>query len=299
MSPPRILVIGKNGQVGWESVRTLQALGTVHAVGQPELDLASPDSVRQTVRSVHPNIILNAGAYTAVDQAESEPDLAQRINGTAPGILAEEAKALGALLVHYSTDYVFDGTKSEPYLETDVPNPINAYGSSKLAGEQAIQAVGGAHLIFRLCWVYGARGKNFLLTIVRLAGERDTLRVVDDQIGSPTWSRTAAEVTAKILAQILASGDPGSFTGLYHLAAGGHTSWHGFAEAIVKGLPAERRRCRTVEAIPTSGYPTRARRPAYSVLGCDKVKRTFRLRLPDWSTGVHQVLEEVLAPQVG
>jgi dTDP-4-dehydrorhamnose reductase len=299
MSPPRILVIGKNGQVGWESVRTLQQLGKVCAVGRPELDLANPDSIRQTVRSARPNVILNAGAYTSVDRAESEAELAHRVNGLAPGVLAEEAKALGALLVHYSTDYVFDGSKPSPYLETDGPNPVSVYGRSKLAGEQAVQAVGGPHLIFRLSWVYAARGKNFLLTIVRLAGERETLRVVNDQIGSPTWSRPVAEATAQVLAHVLSARDSLAFTGLYHLAASGQTSWHGFAEAIVQRLPADRRRCRTVEAIPTSEYPTPARRPSYSVLACDKLERNFHLRLLHWRTSVEAVLDDVLAQPVG
>ena len=195
----------------------------------PEIDLTSGDSIRRWVRETRPNIVINAAAYTAVDKAESEPDKAMKINGVAPGILAEEAKKLGALLVHYSTDYVFDGAKTAPYVETDPPNPLGAYGRSKLAGDEAVRAVGGAHLIFRLCWVYGARGQNFMLTMMRLAREREKLRVVGDQVGCPTWSRMIAETTALALKQAVAARDSGAFTGTYHLASSGVTSWHGFA----------------------------------------------------------------------
>ena len=191
MSLPHILLVGKIGQVGWELRRTLAPLARVTCVDFPEIDLTSGDSIRQWVRDTRPNIVINAAAYTAVDKAESEPDKAMSINGVAPGILAEEAKKLGALLVHYSTDYVFDGAKTVPYVETDPPNPLGVYGRSKLAGDEAVRAVSGAHLIFRLCWVYGARGQNFMLTMMRLARERETLRVVGDQTGCPTWSRGA------------------------------------------------------------------------------------------------------------
>jgi dTDP-4-dehydrorhamnose reductase len=236
---------------------------------------------------------MNAAAYTAVDKAESELDLAMKINGQAPGILAEEARKLNALLVHYSTDYIFDGTKREPYLETDAPNPLGAYGRTKLAGDEAVRAAGCAHLIFRLCWVYGARGQNFMLTMMRLAREREKLRVVGDQMGCPTWSRLIAEATALALKQAVAAPDPMAFTGSYHLAASGTTSWHGFAEAIVKLMPPEGKRCALVEAITTPEYPTPAKRPAYSVLGCDKLERTFGLRLPPWEDSLKQVMETV------
>ena len=205
MELPRILLIGKIGQVGWELRRTLAPMARVACVDFPEIDLTSGDSIRRWVRETRPNIVINAAAYTAVDKAESEPDKAMKINGVAPGILAEEAKKLGALLVHYSTDYVFDGAKTEPYVETDPPNPLGAYGRSKLAGDEAVRAVGGAHLIFRLCWVYGARGQNFMLTMMRLAREREKLRVVGDQVGCPTWSRMIAETTALALKQAVAA----------------------------------------------------------------------------------------------
>jgi dTDP-4-dehydrorhamnose reductase len=291
MEPPRILLIGKIGQVGWELRRTLAPMARVTCVDFPEIDLTSDDSIRRWVRETQPNIVINAAAYTAVDKAESERDKAMKINGVAPGILAEEAKQLGALLVHYSTDYVFDGAKTEPYVESDAPNPLGAYGRTKQAGDEAVRAIGGAHLIFRLCWVYGARGQNFMLTMMRLAREREKLRVVGDQVGCPTWSRMIAETTALALKQAVAAGDLDAFTGTYHLAASGITSWHGFADAIVKLMPAEGRKCVRVEAISTAEYPTPTKRPAYSVLECGKLERTFGLRLPHWEESLRQVLE--------
>jgi dTDP-4-dehydrorhamnose reductase len=290
--PPRLLLIGKIGQVGWELRRTLAPLAQITCVDFPEIDLTKSDSIRQWVREARPQIIINAAAYTAVDKAELEPERAMKINGEAPGVLAEQAKALNALLVHYSTDYVFDGTKQNPYLETDATGPLGTYGRSKLAGDQAVQAAGCAHLIFRLCWVYGARGNNFMLTIMRLAREREKLRVVSDQWGCPTWSRMIAETTTLALKQALAVPDWGALTGLYHLAASSATSWHGFAQAIVDALPAEERKCSKVEPIPTAEYPTPAKRPAYSVLGCEKLERTFGLRLPAWDDSLKQVLEK-------
>ena len=291
MEPPRILLIGKIGQVGWELRRTLGPMAQVTCVDFPEIDLTSNDSIRRWVRETRPNIVINAAAYTAVDKAESESDKAMKINGVAPGILAEEAKKLGALLVHYSTDYVFDGNKTEPYIETDAPNPLGAYGRTKLAGDEAVRAIGGAHLIFRLCWVYGARGQNFMLTMMRLAREREKLRVVGDQVGCPTWSRMIAETTALALKHAVAANDLGAFTGTYHLASSGVTSWHGFAEAIVKLMPAEGKKCVQVEAISTAEYPTPTKRPAYSVLMCGKLEHVFGLRLPHWEESLKQVLE--------
>src|SRR5271157_1102317 len=228
MNPPLILLIGKNGQVGWELRRALAPLGRVLGIDFPEIELGEAGSVRRWVRETRPQLVVNAAAYTAVDRAETEPDKAMRINGLAPGILAEEAKRLGALLVHYSTDYVFDGAANTPYVETDSANPLNVYGRTKLAGDQAVQAAGEAWLIFRLCWVYGARGRNFLLTILRLAREREQLRVVSDQLGAPTWSRMIAQTTALALKQALVAPDPAALAGIYHLAAAGLTSWHGF-----------------------------------------------------------------------
>jgi len=291
MQPPRILLIGKIGQVGWELRRTLAPMAQVACVDYPEIDLTSGDSIRRWVHETRPNIVINAAAYTAVDKAESELDKAMKINGVAPGILAEEAKKLGALLVHYSTDYVFDGAKTEPYVETDAPNPLGAYGRTKLAGDEAVRAIGGAHLIFRLCWVYGVRGQNFMLTMMRLAREREKLRVVGDQVGCPTWSRMIAETTALALKQVVAAPDPAAFTGTYHLASSGVTSWHGFADAIIKLMPADGKKCTQVEAISTAEYPTPTKRPAYSVLSCDKLERVFGLRLPHWEDSLKQVLE--------
>lgn len=282
MHSPHILLIGKNGQVGWELQRTLAPLGAVVAVDYPEIDLTDPASIRRWVDDVGPHIIVNAAAYTAVDKAEVETDLATRINAEAPGILADEARKRGALFVHYSTDYVYDGTKQTPYVEDDSPNPLSAYGRSKLAGDRAIQESGCAHLIFRLCWVYGARGQNFMLTMMRLASEREQLRVVADQFGAPTWSRMIAEATAQAVCQAWRSGSPSRFNGVYHLCSSGFTSWHGFAEAVVGRMSAESRKAKAVEAITTAHYPTPATRPAYSVLSGDKLERTFGLRLPPW-----------------
>ena len=288
---PRLLVIGKIGQVGWELRRTLAPLGSLVCVDFPEIDLTDPDSIRKWVRETSPSVVINAAAYTAVDKAETESDRCNKINGVAPSILAEEAKKIGALLVHYSTDYVYDGSKSEPYLETDSPNPLSAYGHSKFAGDQAIIASGVPHLIFRLCWVYGARGQNFMLTIMRLAREREKLRIVSDQFGCPTWSRMIAETTALALKQVLATASPAQFTGIYHLAASGHTNWHGFASSIVDLMPTDQKKCKQVEPITTAEYPLPARRPAYSVLSCEKLKRTFGLQLPSWDESLRLVLE--------
>jgi len=271
MTRPRFLVIGAQGQVGWELRRTLAIQGEVVAVDFPAIDLTQPDSIRACVRDARPTAILNAAAHTGVDKAESEPDLVHRINAAAPGVLAEEARRLGAWLVHYSTDYVYDGSKNQPYVETDPTGPLGEYGRSKLAGDEAVRAAGGRHLIFRLCWVYGLRGQNFLLTMQRLARERETLRVVADQFGCPTWSRLIAETTAAAVRSALAAKEPDALTGVYHLAASSHTSWHGFAEAIIQAMPAGERKCTRVEAIPSSAYPTPARRPAWSVLDCGKL----------------------------
>ncbi|HEV2394989.1 MAG TPA: dTDP-4-dehydrorhamnose reductase [Verrucomicrobiae bacterium] len=287
-----ILIIGRIGQVGWELRRTLAPLGKITAVDYPEIDLTDGSSIRNWVRKTSPALLVNAAAYTAVDKAETEPERCNQINGIAPGILAEEAKTLGALLVHYSTDYVFDGAKTAPYVEEDVPNPLGAYGRSKLAGDRAIEQVGCRRLILRLCWVYGARGQNFMLTMMRLAREREKLRVVRDQLGCPTWSRMIAETTAQALAQVLRAPEPGHWEGLYHLAASGQTSWHGFAEAIVALMPEAQKKCQLIEPIATQEYPLPARRPAYSVLSSEKLRRVFGLQLPDWKESLTHVLEK-------
>lgn len=274
---PKILLIGKNGQIGWELNRCLLTLGDIVAVDYPEIDLARPDTITKLVRETKPDLIVNAAAYTAVDQAEDEPDAAMAVNGTAPGILAEEAKRINAVLVHYSTDYVFDGRKRTPYTEEDEPNPLNVYGKTKLVGERAIQQVGCDHLILRTSWVYGTRGKNFLLTMLRLAQERDEIRVVDDQIGTPNWSRWIAQATAHILCR-----DPEEVrdkSGLYHLSAKGETSWYGFAREILRlaGHDPEK-----VKPIKTGEYPAKAVRPGYGVLGSNCIQEIFRVRRFNW-----------------
>ena len=262
-------------------------MGTVIELNSEQLNLADFDKIRVIVREVEPTLIVNAAAYTVVDRAEEERELAMAVNGVAPGILAEEAKRLGATILHYSTDYVFDGTKAAPYTEKDQTNPINTYGSTKLRGERAIQAVGVPHLILRTGWVYGMRGRNFLLTILRLVREREELKIVDDQTGAPTWSRLVAEATAQILAQ--GKGSLVSYLeqvgGLYHLAASGETSWYGFAGAIVELDPDRTKQiCKVLKPVPTSEYFTTARRPAYSVLASDELRATFALDLPNWCT---------------
>ena len=291
----RILLTGKNGQVGWELRRSLMPLGEIVATDREEMDLADPDAIRRMVRDVKPDIIVNPGAYTAVDQAESEPELAMKINGEAPGVMAEEAKRLGALLVHYSTDYVFDGRKDTPYTEEDAPNPLSVYGRTKLAGEEAIRASSARHLILRTSWVYGMRGRNFLLTILRLAREREELRIVADQFGAPTWSRMIAEVTSAVLARMAGGGSVSAISGTYHLTASGSTSWHGFTEAVIEGAvrawgfePATRR----VLPIATSDYPTAAVRPANSRMSCARLRRDFDVWLPDWSECLQLCLAE-------
>ncbi len=291
MDLPQLLVIGKNGQVGWELCRILAPLGSVRAVDYPEIDFANEAGLRQLVRETRPAAIFNAAAYTAVDKAESDEAACAQANTRAPQILAEEACAAGALLVHFSTDYVHDGTKPVPYVESDTTNPLSAYGRTKLAGDLAVQASGCDHLIFRLCWVYGTRGKNFLLTMQKLAREREQLRVVSDQFGAPTWSRMIAQATAYAARQALAATDRAALNGVYHLCAGGRTSWHGFTEAIVRRVPEDARKCRVVEAIPTSAYPTPARRPANSAMNTDKLFKTFGLRLPAWETSLEQAID--------
>jgi len=288
----RILLIGKNGQVGWELRRTLAPLAEVVAVDYPEINLTDTPALRQFVAGTRPTVVVNAAAYTAVDKAETETELCRQINAVAPGVLAGEAKKIGALMVHYSTDYIFDGAKMSPYVETDAPNPLGAYGRSKLEGDRAVKASGTDHLIFRLCWVYGARGQNFMLTMQRLAREREKLRVVGDQFGCPTWSRMIAETTALALKQVLAGADRSGFNGEYHLAASGQTNWHEFASRIIELMPEAERKCRVVEKVTTPEYPTPARRPMYSVLDCGKLQKTFGLRLPDWEASLRQILDK-------
>ncbi len=287
-----ILLTGKNGQVGWELQRTLATLGKVVALDVEELDLSNPEAIRSAVRTIRPQIIVNPAAYTAVDKAESEPGAAQAINAEAPGVFAEEAKELGAWMVHYSTDYVFDGNKQGAYFETDMPNPQSVYGKTKLAGEEAVRAAGGKHLILRTSWVYGSRGHNFMLTMLRLARERKELRVVDDQVGAPTWCRSLAEITAQILAQLHLPGrEEGQESGTYHLTSSGSVSWHGFAKAIIDRSGLENKP--SLVAIPSHEYPTPAVRPKNSVLSNEKLARTFGLAAGDWLDNLELCMQEL------
>ncbi len=292
----RILLTGKTGQVGWELERTLAPLGELMSFDRRSLDLSNPDSIRAVVRDVKPQVIVNAAAYTAVDRAESEPEAAFAINANAPAVFAEETKRLGALLVHYSTDYIFDGTKAAPYVEDDSPNPLSVYGKSKLVGEQAIRESGCNHLILRTSWVYAARGQNFLLTMLRLAGERRQLKIVNDQIGAPTWSRMIAEGTALVIAKLCPGGDEGeheNFSGVYHMTNTSSTSWHGFARAIfdrteVVGFVA----APMIEPVPTEAYPLPAPRPRNSSLSNAKLRKEFNIALPAWDEALSMCMQE-------
>mgnify|MGYP000400866457 CR=1 FL=1 len=293
-----ILLTGKRGQVGFELQRALAPLGRVHAVDAAECDLADESAVRQLVRSVQPQVIVNPAAYTAVDKAESEPALAHAINAVAPGVLGEEAARLGAWVVHYSTDYVFDGSQSQPYTEADPANPQSVYGRSKRDGEIALEQSGARHLILRTSWVVGAHGSNFAKTILRLAAERDHLNVVADQIGAPTPATLLADVTAHLLRQVQREGAGNFPFGLYHLTAGGETSWQQYARFVVAEAAAMGRTLRltpeSIHAIDTAGYPTPARRPANSRLDTAKLRRTFGLELPHWQSGVRHTLQQIL-----
>jgi dTDP-4-dehydrorhamnose reductase len=299
MQKKRILVFGRIGQVGWELRHKLACQGQVIVVDYPEIDFLKPESIRQVVRAAEPAVIVNAAAYTAVDKAEADAERAGAINGQAPGVLAEEARRLGILLVHYSTDYVFDGAKLEPYVETDIPNPQNVYGKTKLAGDLAVQSSGCDYLILRTSWVYGARGSNFLLTMLRLAGERPELRIVDDQIGAPTTSECIAQATASVLAQLLSPSGGGlqGRTGIYNLSCSGETSWYGFARKLLEksaarsGTPIP-----NLVPIPTTEYPQAAKRPASSRLSGQRLENTFGVRLPDWEDALDLVLETLAEP---
>jgi dTDP-4-dehydrorhamnose reductase len=317
----RILLTGKNGQVGSELGRLLPSIGELTAVGHNELDLAKPDEIRRTIARLQPDIVVNAAAYTAVDQAEREEGLARAINADAPAAIAEEAKKIGAFLIHYSTDYVFDGAKRSPYTEDDPTNPLSAYGRSKLAGEEAVRASGVPHLILRTAWVYATSGKNFLLTILRLATTREELRVVNDQFGAPTSARSIARATTGLLEEPLISARRrealSSLTeraGTYHLTAAGETTWYEFAGAILQSLESEKLRsspdksavsaewlvaatagrpmvAKRIVPISTADYPTPARRPAYSVLSNVRFAATFGFALPDWRSQLQDTVE--------
>ena len=287
----KVALFGRNGQLGSDLLATLGDSMEVRAYGRNEVDLADGARLRETLLRQEPRIIINAAAYTAVDQAESDSDMAGRINGEAPAVMARVAAELGALLIHYSTDYVFDGTAHEPYTEDSPTAPLGVYGKTKLAGEEAVRAVAGAYLIVRTAWLYSNHGRNFLKTMLRLADERDELRVVGDQIGSPTYARLVAEASVQMIS---AMGDGEGFrverSGVYHMTCQGSVSWHGFAQRIIE-LSSRAARVR-VTPISTAQYPTPARRPAYSVLSCDKLERSFGIRLPEWEVALGQCLAD-------
>lgn len=295
----KILLFGKNGQVGWELNRSLLPLGEVVALGRDEADFSKPESLRKVIREIKPDVIVNAVAYTAVDKAEEEEELATVINGDASRVLAEEVKKLDALLVHYSTDYVFDGTKTSPYTEEDEPNPLNAYGRSKLVGEKAITESGCKYLIFRTSWVYAARGSNFIKTMLRLAAERDELKVVADQFGAPTSAELIADVTALALYRVLTDSVLSEqVNGIYHLVASGKTSWHGYAQQVLK--IAEKIGCNLrilsdqVKPIKTEDYLVLAVRPANSCLDTRKLSSFYDIALPCWDVHVERAVKSIV-----
>jgi len=297
----KILLLGKNGQVGWELQRALAPLGDVTACdfdspGELKADFSQPESLLPLLRRVRPDVIVNSAAHTAVDKAESEPDLARAINATAPGVLAREAAALGALLVHYSTDYVFDGSGDHARAEDAPTAPLSVYGRTKLEGEDLIRASGCSHLILRTSWVYAARGGNFARTMLRLAAERDALNVIADQVGAPTGAELLADVTAQALRRVR---EQPALGGTYHCVAGGQTSWHGYASLVIEWARAQGQPVKVaagaIRAIPTSAYPTPAARPLNSRLDTRKLRSAFGLVLPDWPSGVERMLTEVLS----
>lgn len=287
--PLKILISGQHGQVSQELQLSLADLGELRVLGREQLDLSHPERIRDHVQAWRPDLIINAAAHTAVDQAESEPDLAFAINGAAPGMFAEEAKKLGIPLIHYSTDYVFDGHKTSPYTEQDPTGPLGVYGKSKLAGEHAIAAVGGEYLILRTSWVYSLHGKNFLLTMQRLMQERSELRVVADQIGAPTWAGSIAHSTRQLIER-WRDGQGGAW-GIYHLTNSGETSWFGFAQAIGEELVKQGKPCANLEPIPASAYPTPAARPQNSRLDCSRLQREWQVTQADWHSAMLECLK--------
>lgn len=303
----RILLTGASGQIGSELKQILPALGNLVALDRKALDLIDVDALRCSIRAIKPHLVVNAAAYTAVDKAEEEPDVARALNAVAPAIMAEEARKVDAAVVHYSTDYVFDGEKSDPYTESDLPLPLNIYGSTKLAGEQAVVAAGIPHLILRTSWIYGTRGVNFMRTILRLSQKQEELRIVDDQFGAPTWSRSVALATFTILrsfcsARRLDRNGLSAVSGLYHLTAAGKTSWYGFARAILTecrerdtaNLTAKLKTKRIIP-IGTSEHRSRARRPRNSTLCNDKISHTFGVTMPDWRAQLQMVMDDLAA----
>jgi dTDP-4-dehydrorhamnose reductase len=289
-APLSVMLIGANGQVSTELQRRLAGTVDLHVTASATLDLTNPDAIREQVRALRPGLIINPAAHTAVDKAETEPALAFAINGRAPGVLAEEAARLNVPLVHYSTDYVFSGDKATPYVETDPTGPLGVYGQSKLAGEQAVQAVGGQHLILRTSWVYAAHGRNFLLTMQRLLQEKPELKVVADQVGAPTWAGAIADSTLRLIERWQA-GQAGDW-GVYHLTAQGETSWFGFAQAIGEQLRAAGKPCANLLPIPSSAYPTPAKRPSNSRLDCSKLQQQWGVSQADWQRALLECLGE-------
>ena len=295
----KILLFGRNGQIGWELQRSLAPLGELVAPGRDDADLCGDltnlEGLARTVQTVRPDVIVNAAAYTAVDRAESEPELAQTLNALAPGVLAKEATKIGAWLVHYSTDYVFDGSGTKPWREDDATGPLSVYGQTKLDGERLIQAACPNHLIFRTSWVYAARGGNFAKTMLRLGQERERLSVIDDQFGAPTGADLLADVTAHAIRQVLQRPQD---AGLYHLVASGETTWNGYAKYVLgqakQASPAINIKAVEVAAVATSAFPTPARRPHNSRLDTSRLQATFGLSLPDWQRGVARMLTEIL-----
>ncbi len=296
----KILLLGKNGQVGWELQRSLSLLGEVVACdldgpGELKADFSQPESLAALVARVAPEVIVNAAAHTAVDKAESEPDLARALNATAPGVLALEARRHGICLVHYSTDYVFDGSGSQARDENAATGPLSVYGRTKLEGEELIRASGCHHIILRTSWVYAARGGNFARTMLRLAAEREELKVIADQVGAPTGADLLADVTAQLLPRLF---DHVALSGTYHCVAGGETNWHGYATHVIEWARARGHAVKVaadrIHAVPTSAYPTPAARPLNSRLLTTKLQRTFGLVLPPWQRGVERMLSEVL-----
>jgi dTDP-4-dehydrorhamnose reductase len=294
--PLRILLLGNTGQLGWELERTLAPLGELNACDFPAIDLADHKSIRQIIRDCHPDVLVNAAAYTAVDRAEAEPELARSINTLAPAIIAEETRQIGSAFIHFSTDYVFDGLKGIPYLESDLPNPLSVYGSTKLAGEQAVQQLGGAYLILRTSWVYSMRGENFVSKVLNWARTLPTLKLVTDQISGPTWSRMLAGVTSKLI--FLGREDPnGWFSqhhGLFHLAGSGYCSRFEWGQQVLQLDPHKEQQV-AHELLPalTAEFPTPARRPLFSALNCDHFKQSFHLELPDWNISLKLAMEIV------
>lgn len=294
----KILLLGSGGQVGFELRRALAPLAEVVTLDYPTCDLAEPKSVRQAIAAAAPTLIVNAAAYTAVDKAETEPDKARAVNAVAPGVIGEAASRIGACVVHYSTDYVYDGAKAGPYREDDATHPLGVYGATKRDGDLALAASGARHFIFRSSWVFGAHGDNFVKTILHLAAEKESLNVVADQVGAPTSAALIADVTAQVLGQLKYRPAADMPSGIYHLAAAGETSWHGFAQAIVRGAASRGRSLKlaadAIRPIPTSDYPLPAPRPANSRLDTSRLRNTFGLVLPDWRQGLDHVLTQIL-----